>query len=80
MPISGRVPRPDTGRARTRPIEPYFTPRSPARIRARPREVATRDHEKNFSLQHNTAWKYSDQILGDLERDVISGKPLAHEN
>ena len=45
-----------------------------------PSTVATHDRENDFSLWRSMVREYSEEILGDPERDGSSGEPLVYEN
>lgn len=45
-----------------------------------PSTVATHDRENDFSLWRSMVREYSEEILGDPERDGSSGEPLVYED
>ena len=45
-----------------------------------PSTVATHDRENDFSLWRSMVREYSEEVLGDPERDGSSGEPLIYED
>jgi DNA-binding XRE family transcriptional regulator len=45
-----------------------------------PSSVATRDRKNDFDIWRNMVREYSEEILGEPERDGSSGEPLDYEN